>query len=478
MSKKEKFPKYFYNLRIVATRPETVQRDEFIGNIWTRGGKMRGASVPYKSGSRALCFEKNDTQKRYDAIIESIFKNYKAHLTDYNKAVAGIDSASKEVKKAVKLRLSGKQKIRAFKKWTDSLVDYAIPIIAPFAIEEILDEKCRSLLLKKYSKQEANKMFEIISMPTRINTYQKMRLEITNVALAKKADSSAYKKLVKKYGWYSEYTYAEPLLDMKHFIKEVKKLSRKKAQKEKSQILEINRNKKIFQKLRIEIKDKKIKFLAQVLNDYVYIRTERIEHLKKTQVRLRPLFHEIVEELGKLEPGKWNYDSVINFTNNEITDFLKKRKLPDKKEIQSRLSHDYIYYYEKGAHLIYSKNIIKKIQKLVDESMDQGRNIKGVVARAGVARGKVVIVHNKADLAKIKKGDILVARFTMPDYTKVMKVAGAYVTEEGGITSHAAIIARELKKPCIVNTGNCMRILKDGDLVEVNADEGIVKILK
>ena len=56
-----------------------------------------------------------------------------------------------------------------------------------------------------------------------------------------------------------------------------------------------------------------------------------------------------------------------------------------------------------------------------------------------------------------------------------MKVAIAFVTEEGGVTSHAAIIARELKKPCIVGTGNCTKVLQDGDMIEVNATEGTVK---
>ncbi|MBS3176010.1 hypothetical protein J4457_02125 [Candidatus Woesearchaeota archaeon] len=66
----------------------------------------------------------------------------------------------------------------------------------------------------------------------------------------------------------------------------------------------------------------------------------------------------------------------------------------------------------------------------------------------------------------------------MPDYAQAMKRSGAIVTEEGGITSHAAIVSRELKKPCIVGTGNCTKLLKDGDYVEVDANKGIVKILK
>ena len=77
-----------------------------------------------------------------------------------------------------------------------------------------------------------------------------------------------------------------------------------------------------------------------------------------------------------------------------------------------------------------------------------------------------------------KKGEILVSPMTMPDFVPVMKKSAAIITDEGGITCHAAIIAREFKKPCIVGTKNASEVLQNGDLVEVNADKGIVTILK
>lgn len=67
---------------------------------------------------------------------------------------------------------------------------------------------------------------------------------------------------------------------------------------------------------------------------------------------------------------------------------------------------------------------------------------------------------------------------TLPDLLPAMKKASAFVTDEGGVMCHAAIIARELKKPCIIGTRIATQFLKDGDLVEVDAEKGIVKILK
>ena len=66
---------------------------------------------------------------------------------------------------------------------------------------------------------------------------------------------------------------------------------------------------------------------------------------------------------------------------------------------------------------------------------------------------------------------------TTVDYLPAMKKASAIVTDDGGITSHAAIISRELGIPCIVGTKIATKVLKDGDLVEVNANKGEVKIL-
>jgi phosphoenolpyruvate synthase/pyruvate phosphate dikinase len=106
-----------------------------------------------------------------------------------------------------------------------------------------------------------------------------------------------------------------------------------------------------------------------------------------------------------------------------------------------------------------------------------GNEIKGQSASDGKVEGLVKIVSSTKDLAKVKKGDILVAAMTMPKYLPAMKKAAAFVTDEGGLTCHAAIIAREMKKPCVIGTKIATQFLKDGDLVEVDADNGVVRKL-
>ena len=104
--------------------------------------------------------------------------------------------------------------------------------------------------------------------------------------------------------------------------------------------------------------------------------------------------------------------------------------------------------------------------------------VKGQTAYPGLVRAKVKIIRNKEMFKKLKKGEILVTGMTTPDFLPVMKMASAFITDEGGITCHASIIAREMKKPCIMGTKIATKVLKDGDLVEVDANKGIVRILE
>lgn len=107
-------------------------------------------------------------------------------------------------------------------------------------------------------------------------------------------------------------------------------------------------------------------------------------------------------------------------------------------------------------------------------AMGRKGGIKGAAASCGMARGKVIIIKKMADLKKVKSGDVLVAVTTSPSYVPAMRKAHAIVTDEGGIISHAAIVARELNLPCVVGTKIATKVLKDGDKVEVDGDSGTV----
>jgi len=100
--------------------------------------------------------------------------------------------------------------------------------------------------------------------------------------------------------------------------------------------------------------------------------------------------------------------------------------------------------------------------------------LEGVAASSGMSSGSVRIVYGKEDLDKVKKGDVLVAPMTNPDFVPAMRRAIAIVTDSGGRTSHAAIVSRELGIPSVVGTGRATKDLKDGDVITVDGARGIV----
>src|SRR3989344_5078619 len=111
------------------------------------------------------------------------------------------------------------------------------------------------------------------------------------------------------------------------------------------------------------------------------------------------------------------------------------------------------------------------------------RIIWGLPASLGKAKGRCVVVHHETitlvGLAdEFKKGDILISDTTTPEMTALMGKASAIVTDLGGVTSHAAIVCRELKIPAIVGTEKATEMFRTGDLVEVNADKGEIKLIE
>ncbi len=115
--------------------------------------------------------------------------------------------------------------------------------------------------------------------------------------------------------------------------------------------------------------------------------------------------------------------------------------------------------------------IVEEIQK----TFAHHDEIKGTTACPGKVQGIVRIIRGEAHFSKFNEHEILVAPMTRPEYVPLMKKAAAIVTDEGGVTCHAALVSRELKVPCIVGTQVATRKLHDGELVEVDATNGTVR---
>lgn len=131
----------------------------------------------------------------------------------------------------------------------------------------------------------------------------------------------------------------------------------------------------------------------------------------------------------------------------------------------------------RGGHYVATGGDIKTLRRFMfnNAKRDKVNDIRGLAASVGKATGRARIIQSSRDIGKVKAGDILIAVMTRPDYIVGIKKAAAIVTNEGGITCHAAIVSRELGIPCVIGTKIATEIFKDGDLVEVNANHGVVR---
>ncbi|KKS53152.1 MAG: Phosphoenolpyruvate synthase/pyruvate phosphate dikinase [Candidatus Magasanikbacteria bacterium GW2011_GWD2_43_18] len=127
------------------------------------------------------------------------------------------------------------------------------------------------------------------------------------------------------------------------------------------------------------------------------------------------------------------------------------------------------------AEDLLSRVHLSEKEKHIDENV---KEFSGQTAVLGKATGTVKIVNVIEDIQKMNVGDILVSEMTIPEIVPAMKKAAAIVTNQGGIVCHAAIISRELGKPCIIGTKIATHVLKDGDMVEVDADNGKIHIIE
>ena len=160
-------------------------------------------------------------------------------------------------------------------------------------------------------------------------------------------------------------------------------------------------------------------------------------------------------------------------TPDELIDVLNNKIKIAKEELIKRKKGCYFYLYKNKIDFHY-----EKLEFVKTEHMARKDLVTGNVAHQGKAVGRVKIINKEKDMSKFNKGDILISINTNPSLMPIIDKAAAIVTDEGGVLCHAAIISRELNKPCVIGTEVATEIFKDNDLVEVDAIKGVVKRIK
>ncbi len=220
--------------------------------------------------------------------------------------------------------------------------------------------------------------------------------------------------------------------------------------------------------------DSRMLSLIASLEETAYARTKDNAYQGRLTYLTKPLYLEVARRLGI------SYSELKECRDEEIITYLKKGKYFPKKLIRKRLQlscmigiNGKVYVYEGEKAALVEKIVVKR------RKSQRPSRLTGTPASTGrKIRGRVRICLSSKDAGQLLAGEILVAPATSADFVPAMRKARAIITEFGGLTSHAAIVSRELGIPCIVGTKVATQVLKDGDLVEVDAERGIVRRLK
>ncbi len=453
----------------LVTRPSSLQRDYFFREFFMKNGidnytfPAGDGKFDYFLNSDAVnCF----TKRSYKRFLKR--KNWETHKKAFYPICLELLDVAKNLKNSLD--------VKSYQKYFTTLNKLANYFLLPFAMD-YFNIALENLIIMNYGKDFWQKNKKIIILQTKLTQSNKVK-----IAILKSVVNGSLKKdivfFIKKYAWLGIYAPDDDLkIDQKYFLEYAKNYTIKEAKNETESIVaKIKTNRIKFYGLKKKIKEPEIILLIDIINTYIWLRTVRLEMWRKSMVYTRKFYLFVLRKVREQDIS-WSMNDIVNFTNEEIILFLQKGICPKIKNIKAR-NNAVTHFFDKKIIFINSKNEKDRIKKfLYKENNKNTKIIKGTIANKGIERGYVAIVKEVADMKKVKFNSIIVAIMTFPEYIPAMKKAKAFITDEGGITCHAAIIAREFKKPCIIGTKIATKVLKDGDFVEVDADKGVVKIL-
>lgn len=204
-----------------------------------------------------------------------------------------------------------------------------------------------------------------------------------------------------------------------------------------------------------------------------YWRTHCAELTAKVVFLSRPVLN--------TQAKKWkiSYQDLTYLSHIEILKFLNDPSLPKSYGQKIKLrkqAYGCLLDQQANEHIYTGRQYSKLLRRLIESNVKDMAELKGVVACKGLlTRAQACVIMEPKNFKNFKNGMILVTNETSPDFIPLIKKASAVITDVGGITSHAAIVCRELGKPCIIGTKHATQIFKNGDIIEVDTEKGIVK---
>jgi pyruvate,water dikinase len=177
-------------------------------------------------------------------------------------------------------------------------------------------------------------------------------------------------------------------------------------------------------------------------------------------------------------------DKMLYMTDGEVDKYAQGIMPMISDELVEKRKKAFAMYFNQGIYEEYSG--LEEVRSLIEReaigafwevpSNDNSTSLKGSIAFKGYAKGKARLVFTQEEANQVQEGEILISPMTQVEFLSGIRKCAAIVTDEGGIICHAAIVSREFGKPCILATGKATRLFKNGDVVEVDANNGIVSL--
>ncbi len=344
-------------------------------------------------------------------------------------------------------------------------------------VADLIEEAYEKSLLKNDLK--FTEVFSILTAPVHLSFINEAEAALLKIALEVKNDPSMRKQLLQQHQqdffWIRNNYVDAHVLDVNYFNEELEKILSLNLNL-RQEIDKIQNTPAVNQKKKEEMMRKihlsnELKTLLTISEDFTHWQDER----KKASFWTAHCATLLLNEVSK----RVNVPVLLlKFSSpRELGQILDKRFIIT--ELEQRY-HNSVFYWDLTGHdCVTGKETDFVKEKIMGKTgLSDVDDFRGLTASMGKAIGTVKVIKSVRELHRVQSGDILVAVMTRPDYIAAMKKAAAIVTDEGGVTCHAAIVARELGIPCIIGTKIATQVLKDGMQVEVNANHGWVRVRK
>ncbi|MFA6214997.1 MAG: PEP-utilizing enzyme [Patescibacteria group bacterium] len=345
----------------------------------------------------------------------------------------------------------------------------------PFLLGDAIEFEIRDLFNElKISPHDFSRLFKILGQSPKKTLHNQEHVALLKLAAKIKNDGlKKHERDILKHrnywGWKNSWLYQQHPLTIQQLKKELLPLLRKNPAA-LLRVAERDRLKLISQRRQIlsHWPSQRLKKMADILAEATHWHSVKIEEATRIYYLVRPLFEKLAKTLDL------SYEQFIELTPPEVI----SGKI-NKREIARRFKDNGVLMLH-GRWQVLTTAEIKRIRKILEPTIAKSLKVSGFAAYNGKVTGRVMLIQTGVDFSKVKfkKGSILVTQMTTTNMVSLVKQAAAVVTDEGGVLSHAAIISREFKKPCIIGTKFATKIFKTGDLVEVDADKGLATKLK